>query len=375
MPELCDERFLPVRRAFDANFDAGLEVGASVVVTVDGKPVVDLWRGDADAAGKPWQEDTIVNVYSTTKTMAAIAVLVLVDRGDVDLDAPVATYWPGFERGGKEAVLVRHVMSHSAGLAGFDPALDRTEQLYDWDGVCERLAAQTPWWTPGDGSGYHAVTQGFLQGEIVRRVDGRSVGRFFRDEVAAPLGADFHMGLDAEHDARVGDMIADAGRLGGGVKPDSIAGRTLASVRMTGEEPKTRAWRVAELPAVGGIGNARSVARIHSALACGGTVDGVRLLSAATVERILDVQTDGTDRVLGFPVRFGMGFGLNHDGFPLSPNPRTFFWGGWGGSFALIDLDARLTVSYVMNRMEPNLLADRRGGSLVLAAYASLADS
>ena len=176
----CDDAFAGVRDAFVGNFDAGNELGASVAVTHHGKPVVDLWAGDADEHGRPWREDTIVNVYSTTKTMTFTCVLMLADRGLVDFDAPVATYWPEFAANGKEGVLLRHVMSHNAGLSGFDPAITATD-LYDWDGICTGLAAQAPWWEPGTGSGYHLVTQGYLLGEVVRRVTGMSVGTFFRD--------------------------------------------------------------------------------------------------------------------------------------------------------------------------------------------------
>src|SRR5262245_15095995 len=316
---ILDPKFAPVREAFADNFAQGSELGASVAVTVDGRPVVDLWAGQASQGGGPWQRDTIVNVYSTTKTMAALSVLICADRGLLDLDAPVARYWPEFAQNGKDGVLVRHVMSHSAGLSGFEPALKSVEELYDWDRIVRGLAAQKPWWTPGDGSGYHAVTQGYLQGELVRRVTGKSIGRFFRDEVAAPLGADFHIGLPAEHDARVGELVPPPlGPESAAADPDSIAGRTMRSVSLTGSEPRTTGWRRAEIPAAGGIGNARSVARVHSALACGGAVDGVRLLSEATVKRILEKQTNGTDKVLNAPARFGMGFGLIDPSWPLS---------------------------------------------------------
>ncbi len=188
--------FESVRDTFAANFAKGLESGASVAVTQNGVFVADLWAGDADPDGQPWQQDTLVNVYSTTKTMTAMSVLILADRGLIDLTAPVARYWPEFGQNGKQQITVSQVMSHSAGLAGFSPALESIEQLYDWDGICSRLAAMAPWWEPGSVSGYHALTQGYLQGEIVRRVDGRSIGRFFREEIAQPLGADFHIGLD-----------------------------------------------------------------------------------------------------------------------------------------------------------------------------------
>jgi CubicO group peptidase (beta-lactamase class C family) len=369
----CDDRFAPLREAFEANFKNGLEVGASLAVTVDGKPVVDLWGGEAVQGSTAWQHDTIVNVYSTTKTMAATSLLVAVDREWVDLDAPVATYWPEFSQNGKESVLVRHVMSHSAGLSGFDPPIKEKNQLYDWDAVVAGLAAQKPWWTPGEGSGYHAITQGFLQGEIIRRVTGKSIGTFFREEIAEPLGADFHIGLNEIHDSRVADLVPPGASLASATThPDSIAARTMGSCNLDGTEPATQAWRRAEIPAAGGIGNARSVARVHSMLACGGEVDGIRLLKEGTVARILEEQTNGTDKVLGVPVRFGMGFGLIDKNFPLSPNQRAFFWGGWGGSIAVIDLDARVSIAYVMNRMEANLMGDARGGSLVLTAFGCL---
>jgi CubicO group peptidase (beta-lactamase class C family) len=367
--------FESVRDAFEANFEKGLERGASVAITRDGEFVVDLWAGEADPTGRAWERDTIVNVYSTTKTMAAISVLVCADRGLVDLSAPVARYWPEFAQNGKEAVTVSHVMSHSAGLSGFDPPLESVDFLYDWDACTERLAAQEPWWEPGTASGYHAVTQGYLQGEIVRRVTNKSIGTFFREEIAQPLGADFHIGLDAQHDARVAELVPPKHGPGEGAEPapaDSVRARTFSGAPLTAREPRTREWRAAEIPAAGGCGNARSVSRVHSALACGGSVDGVEILSSAGVERALDEQVRGEDLVMGVPLVFGNGFGLNDASFPLSPNPRTFFWGGWGGSLAIIDLDARVTISYVMNRMEANLLGDLRGGGLAAAAYGAL---
>lgn len=368
----CAAGFEGVRDAFAANFDRGLDVGASVAVTHNGEPVVDLWGGDCDANGTSWKEDTIVNVYSTTKTMAATCILMLADRGLVDLYAPVAKYWPEFAQNGKEHVLVAHVMGHTAGLSGFDEPTPKN--LYDWNDIVGRLAAQAPWWEPGTKSGYHAVTQGFLQGEIVRRVTGKTIGNFFREEVAEPLGADFHIGLDPKHDARVADLIPPPNMKlgGGGLKKGSIVARTFAGPPLTGNEPKTREWRAAEIPAAGGIGNARSVARVHSALACGGTVDGVTLMSEAGVERALEEQSRGKDQVLNANFVFGMGFGLTDATFPISPNQRAFFWGGWGGSLAVIDLDARVSIAYVMNRMEPNLMGDPRGAGIVKAAFESL---
>ena len=373
----CDDRFTAVADAFASNFDEHDDLGASVAVTLDGEPVVDLWGGDADLDGRPWTRDTIVNVWSTTKTMTAICVLMLIDRGLVDPDDPVAVHWPGFEVNGKEGVLVRHVLSHTAGLSGFDPPVGAGDQ-YDWQLIADRLAAQAPWWEPGTAVGYHAVTQGFLLGEVVRRVDGRSVGTFFAEEVAGPLGADFHIGLPRTEHHRVAQLVAPADMRGAALAAakddrDSIAWRTATSVPRPAEEiaaANTEAWREAEIPASGGTGNARAVARVHSALANGGSVDGVRLMSAATVESILEPQFEGVDLVLGMPFRQGLGFGLVSESQPLSPNERAFWWGGWGGSMAVVDLDARASIAYTMNRMRDGM--DVRAANVVFAAYRCL---
>ena len=369
----CDDVFTPVRDVFAKHFDDGLDVGAAVAVTLDGTPVVDLWAGEAGPNGAPWREDTIVNVWSSTKTMAAVCMLMLADRGQLDFDAPVADYWPEFAQNGKAGVLVRHIMSHSAGLSGFDPPL-AADALYDRKAVARLLARQAPWWEPGTASGYHAVTQGQLQGEILERITGVSLGEFFRTEVAAPLGADFHIGLDAKHDHRVAELIPPEVTPGEGEPdPDSIAARTFASYPLDATAPRTRAWRAAEIPAAGGTGNARSIARIQSALACGGSVDGVTLMSPETVEHVLDVQTDGVDLVIGEHVTFGMGFATYIEGAVAPPNPRHFRWGGWGGSIAVVDLDAHVSIAYVMNRMDSGALGDIRGGNIVGAVYQSIA--
>jgi CubicO group peptidase (beta-lactamase class C family) len=368
----CNPAFEAVRDAFVANFDAGGELGASVAVTVNGEPVVDLWAGLAASDGRLWERDTIVNVYSSTKTMASLCVLMLADRGKLDLDAPVATYWPEFAQNGKGGILVSHVMAHSAGLPGFDPSLQVTD-LYDWKKCCDNLAAQAPWWQPGTAVGYHAVTQGYLQGELVRRIDGRTLGTFFREEVAGPLGADFHIGLDASYDRRVAELVPPAHLNAIAGDPGSVAARMLSGgPALDATEPATRAWRAAEIPAANGHGNARSMARIHSALACGGSLGDVRLLSEKTLARVLELQIEGNDLALNMPVRFGMGFGLPGEFLPL-PNERAFFWAGWGGSVAIIDLDARMSIAYAMNRMFPELIGDMRAAGIVTAAYTSLA--
>ncbi|MYE08517.1 MAG: beta-lactamase family protein, partial [Acidimicrobiaceae bacterium] len=258
----CKPGFEAVQDAFEANFAEGLEIGAAAAVTLDGEFVVDIWGGDADSEGSPWQRDTIVNVYSTTKTMAATCMLMLADRGELDFDAPVARYWPEFAQNGKEGVLVSHVMAHTAGVPGFDPPLATIEQLYDLEAVADNLAAQAPWWQPGTASGYHAISQGNLQGEILYRITGRRMADWFRTEVAEPLGADFWMSVPASEDHRVGALVppvfsGDKLTINGqDVSADSIAVRALLSAPMTATEPATREWRAAEIPAAGGFGNA-----------------------------------------------------------------------------------------------------------------------
>ena len=290
----CDERFAAVRDAFEHNFTAHGDVGASFAATVEGEFVVDLWAGHADLARtRPWERDTIVNVYSTTKTMSFLCALLLADRGQLDFDAKVTNYWPEYGQNGKENTEVRHFMSHSAGVPGFDPALTAAEQLYDWDACIENLARQTPWWEPGSQSGYHAITQGFLIGEVLRRIDGRTLGACFREEIAAPLGADFHIGVPASEFARVAEMIADTSDDTGfgELDPQSITARVFASSVSSPDDVNTDAWRQAELPAAGGHGNARGVVRAQTPLANDGSAFGVDLLSPAGCRVIQEEQT------------------------------------------------------------------------------------
>lgn len=364
----CDERFAAVRQVLADNLASGADVGASVAVYVDGEPVVDIWGGLADAdSGTAWDRNTLVNVWSTTKTMTALCALILADAGEIDLDAPVAAYWPEFKAGGKDGVLVRHLMSHTAGLPGWTEPM-RVEDLYDWEKATALLAAQEPWWEPGTASGYHAVTQGYLVGEVVRRVTGRTLGTFFAEEVAGPLGADFHIGLDAADDARVATMVPppSLAEQVGELPADSIPRRTFSNPAIDARLTAERAWRAAEIPAANGQGNARSVAAVQSVLAGGGTARGVRLLSQAGCEAVFREQADGTDLVLRVPIRFGIGYGLPGAALPLGK--RTCFWGGWGGSIVIVDLDLRLTVAYVMNRMDSGLVGDTRGLGVVQAA-------
>lgn len=368
----CDDRFALVQEAFAENFASRGDVGACVAVSLEGESVVDLWGGHIDEAKtQPWLEDTIINVYSTTKTMAAACALLLADRGEIDFYEPVKTYWPEFAQNGKEAVQVRHFMSHSAGLSGMDEPFSGSA-LYDWDAVVDALARQAPWWEPGTQSGYHALTQGHLIGEVVRRVSGQSIGTFFREEFAEPLAADFHIGTDEQHFHRIADMIPPAAAPDEQVPAEGIAARSFANPAADALESRTSGWRKAEIPAANGHGNARSVVKVQSILANGGEAFGKRLMTPEGCRTIFDEQTNGTDLVLGIPVRFGMGYGLNSDAMPLSPNPNTCYWGGWGGSLVVVDQDARMCVSYVMNRMEATLTGDMRGMSILQGVYGSL---
>jgi CubicO group peptidase (beta-lactamase class C family) len=369
----CDSRFEGVRETLAKSLEAGTDVGASVAVLVEGEPVVDIWGGFADEARtRPWERDTITNVWSTTKTMTFLCALMLADRGQLDFHAPVARYWPEFAAGGKEAVEVRHLMAHSAGLSGWTAHIE-PEDLADWEKCTSLLAAQEPWWEPGTASGYHALTQGYLIGEVVRRITGATIGTWFASEVAAPLAADFHLGLPASEDHRVSLVIPpQAGRLAE-ADPGSIAMRTFTSPLLDAAMATEIWWRRAEIPAANGQGNARSVATVQSIIAGGGEARGVRLLSERGCDVVFEEQSNGKDLVLGIPMRFGMGYGLAGELLPMGP--RACFWGGYGGSLIVMDQDARLTVSYVMNRMESGLTGDLRGANVVLAAVMGLAGS
>ena len=365
----ADEKFAAVRETFEQNLASGADVGASFCATLEGETVIDLWGGWADEARtRPWEKDTIVNVYSTTKTMTALTALVLADRGLIDFDAPVARYWPEFGANGKEGVKVSHLMSHSAGLSGWKETITEAD-LYDWDKATALLAAQAPYWEPGTASGYHALTQGYLVGEVVRRVTGKSLGTVFREEIAGPIGADFHIGLPAGEDARVADLIPPppGGAIGDGEQPELV--RNMSSnPPIDPLATRTRAWRGAEIPAANGHGNARSIAGVHVILANGGVANGVRILSEAGCRKALEVQIEGTDLIFGRESRFGMGFGLPSPMIPL-PNPNSIFWGGYGGSLAVMDMDARTSFGYAMNKMAGTTTGDMRAFGLLMGVW------
>lgn len=388
----CDPRFESVRELFAARLAAKAEVGAAIAFTLEGESVVDLWGGHADRERtRAWNRDTIVNTYSTTKGMTTICAHRLVEQGRLDLDAPVARYWPEFARAGKADIPVRWLLCHKAGLPAIRRPMPR-ESLYDWDAVCAGLAECEPWWTPGSRHGYSPVTFGHLVGELIRRIDGRSVGRMFREDIALPLGADYHIGLDPENDARVADMIGGlvppkaeretaAPRLKGPLAqflrdmsdPTTMVGAAFNNPPIPAGAVNQRAWRGAEIPAANGHGTARALARIYGALACDGAVDGVRILEPKTIARATEEQAAGPDATLaGMPMRYGLGFMLRSASTPLSPSPRAFGHPGAGGSIGMADPDRRVGFGFVMNKMGAAMTGGQTGYAVISEFYRRL---
>ena len=367
--------FSAVADAFAANFAEHGDIGAAVCVYHHGRAVVDLWGGEADRdERRPWQRDTIQLVFSTTKGMVATCVHMLAERGELDLEAPVARYWPEFAEAGKSTIPLRWVLTHQAGLAAVTGEVSLDDVL-GWEGVVEAIAAQSPVWEPGTAHGYHARSFGWILGEVVRRVTGLSLGRFFADEVAAPLGLDFFIGLPATELPRVAHLyppliepevrkVMDAF-----MGPDTLLGQVLSGPsELFGYNDMWNRPEVlaAEMPSTNGVGSARSVARMYAALI--GDVDGVRLLQPETVAAATAVQVDGPDHVIGLPMAFGLGFMTPP---PCGP-PGSFGHAGAGGSLGIADPEGDWTLGYVMNQMQLGLAGDARSSRLIDAVVASV---
>ena len=368
----CRTQFDELQSILSASFDSGGDLGASVVVLHKGEFVVDIWGGYCDPEqSKPWAFDTITNVWSSTKTMTSLCALVLVDRGELDMYAPVSRYWPEFAAAGKADIPVRDLMSHTAGLPGWQEPIT-LEDLYDWEKCTALLAAQEPWWEPGTASGYHAFSQGYLVGEVVRRISGRSLGTFFAEEIAGPLGADFYIGLGAEHEHRVSLIVPPMGALPLSDDQSSPSYKTFMNPPLDPLFAHDRGWRAAEIPAANGQGNARGAALAQAVVAHRGEFNGVRLLSSETIELIFEEQAQGNDIVLGMPLRFGIGYGLPNESLPYLPDRRICFWGGWGGSLVIVDTDRQLVFTYMMNKMGDGTVGDARGAALITAMYKAL---
>jgi len=378
----CDPKFNRVKDVFAENFEKRGEVGAAAAVMLDGKSVVDIWAGHADRdKTRPWTRDTLVNVYSTTKGVTAICAHRLADKGLLDIDAPVAKYWPEFAQAGKDKMPVRYLLSHRAGMAAVRKPLD-DDALFKWDKMTTALAEQEPWWEPGTKHGYHALTFGYLVGEVIRRITGKTPGTYLRDELAGPLGLDLHIGLDAKNDARTGDMIAmpppgpgEPNLFAEVMKnPESVAFKAFMNPP-GGMRPglvNTREWRAAEIPAANGHTTARSLAQSYGVLARGGELDGVRVMSKEQVAKCSIEQSSGPDALLVINTRFSLGFMMSQPGASLGPNAKSFGHPGAGGSLGYADPEAKIGFGYTMNKMHASLLIDPRATALIEAVYASM---
>jgi CubicO group peptidase (beta-lactamase class C family) len=364
----CEPGFESLRRALTEVIETGAEVGAALAVRVGKQPVVDLWAGHQDLERtRPWDEHTIVNLYSVGKAVSAVCALRLVDGGALDLDSPVSRYWPEFAQAGKKHLRVRYLLTHQAALPAVFQPLPRGAVL-DWEAMTRALAAQEPWWEPGARHGYHVNTYGFLIGEVVRRITGKSLGAYLRGEITRPAGIDFFIGFGPELDARCADVIPPKSGPDGekGEKRDALLDRDLATLtgldRMRAGAYRnppdlsgqgiinSREWRAAEVPSTNGHGNARAVARLFAALAGDGEIDGVHLLSPEMIEMALAEQVYAEDQVLGRPTRFGLGFQLTMLERRLGPGPRAFGHFGAGGSLGFADPDAHVAFAYAMNQ-------------------------
>ncbi|WP_240437684.1 serine hydrolase domain-containing protein [Sciscionella marina] len=375
---MCAPRFAGVHALLAHRLASGAEAGASICVIQNEQTVVDLWGGTADpGTGTPWTRDTLVNTYSLTKTMTALVALKLIDEGLLDPGAPVARYWPEFGGAGKRGVLVRHVLGHTSGVCGWERAVT-LEDLYDTSRAAALLAGQEPWWSPGVGSGYQVISHGHLLGELARRITGCSLGALLGEQFSAVREADYWLGAPESIDDRVATLIPPSRPVTdrAAVDPHSIAVRTMTNPLIRTDVTTTRAFLAAELGGFNGQGNARSVARLQSIISHGGRFGGRRYLRAETVDRIFAVQADGVDRVLGAHLRFGLGYALpSPHAMPVLPDARICWWTGYGGSVVVNDLDRRLTIAYVMNRMEPRLVGAENGRAYLEAVYAALEGS
>lgn len=368
----CTDQFAGVRAELANQLATGAELGAAICVTVDGEPVVDLWGGHRDLDRTvPWTADTLVDVFSISKTMTALCALLLVDRGELDVRQRVAHYWPEFAANGKGDIEIRHLLGHTSGVSGWEPPIELAD-IYDTEAAAARLATQPPWWAPGTASGYHALNYGHLIGEVIRRITGRGLGQFFAEELAGPLDADFHIGTGPEHHHRIAALIPppqlefDMAAL----DQESILVKTLTSPLLDLHEANSAAWRQAEIGAVNGHGNARSVARIQSLVSCGGVLDGRRMLSEKTIDLIFEQQSDGADLALLLPLRFGIGYGLpQSQTAPEVPDGKVCWWAGLGGAIVVNDLDRRITFAYTMNKMAPGLIGSPRADAYLRTVF------
>ncbi|MFV0534248.1 MAG: serine hydrolase domain-containing protein [Cumulibacter sp.] len=368
-----DPKFQSVADTLSGLIDSGQDVGASVAIVMEGKPIVDIWAGWMDQEKtRPWEQDTITNVWSTTKTVSALAGLMLIDRGLIHEDDPVAKHWPEFAANGKENVTIGHVLSHTSGLPVWEKPIT-LEEVYDWTTATEKLAGQAPWWEPGAASGYQAMNYGHFIGEVVRRVTGKPLAQFVAEEISGPLNADFQIGAARADYDRISAVISPPPpEPVAGLDPNSVMARAAGSPLIKAGYSKGDAWRAADIGAANGHTNARGIARVQSVVSNGGEVDGVRLLSPDTISRIFREYSNGDDLVLGRWVRFGLGYALQSADIPYIPQDGVAFWGGWGGSLVVNDIERKSTISFMMNKMNAGTLGNPSSQSIFEAAYDAL---
>jgi CubicO group peptidase (beta-lactamase class C family) len=373
--------FEPVRALFEQQFAQGQHIGAGVAVYHRGRPVVDLWGGLADEdSGRLWEEGTMAVSFSTTKGLSALCLHILADRGLVSYDDLVAKYWPEFAANGKEAVTVYHVLTHQAGVPQLSDGL-RADTLTDWDRMVREIAALPPLWAPGTNTGYHAITFGYLVGEIVRRIDGRSVGAFFRDEVAKPLGIrELFIGAPADVEPKISTLksrieqnAAVAEQMRQFMGPESLAGRALG-MNLQGnmnDMLNSPAGHRAEIPAVNGVMSARGLARMYACLAGYGELDGARIISEGTVRKMSAQQTHRPDAVIIVPVGWALGYMTGGDpGWPQGPRVTSFGHAGFGGSIGYADPEIGMSFGLVVNALTADLIGAGRTAALADAARA-----
>ncbi|MGA8256953.1 MAG: serine hydrolase domain-containing protein [Nocardioides sp.] len=368
----CTDAFAPLRDLLARNLDDGTDLGAAVAVVADGELVADLWGGEA-RPGVAWERDTIVQVWSVTKTMASLTVLMLAARGDIDLDAPASQYWPGFGVEGKDAVLVRHLLGHTSGVPGWSVPIS-VDDLIDLEHTEALLAAETPWYPPGSAPAYQLLNHGHLLDAVVRGAVGRPLADVFHDEIAGPLGGGFYLGVPDDRLDTVADLVAPPSSSidFAALPPDAFILRMIANPLLTADVCNGVAWRGSAVGAAGGHGNARGVARIQAAVSHGGSFGGVRVLDEVTVDRIFEVQADGVDLVLGVPLTFGAGYGLPTPSAPAVPTGRVCWWTGYGGAIVVNDLDRRVTVAFTPNKLHDHMVGSPRTDEYVRTAFACL---
>ena len=392
----CDPKFNTLKEILEESVASNFEIGGSVALEVEGEMVVNLWNGwSSPEKDKVWKENTLVNVFSTTKGLAGTCLLKLIEKKLVDLEAPVSKYWPEFNQFSKEGITIEHILCHRAGLCGISTTLPKGA-FQDWKLITKKLEMQEPLWEPGAHQGYHALTYGHLVGEILRRVDGRTIGKFFQEEIANPLELDFFIGLPESEFKRTADMSAMPtsnrfkwiGKLlkyfptnlpfysetfrfmVESLKPESLIKIALGNPEMEGMFMNTSSWRTAEIPAANGHGTAKSLAKFYGVLANNGKRGDVTVLEPSTLDLATSPHSKGPDKVLfGLDIHFGLGFMLRTDILPMGPSSSAFGHGGAGGSLAFGDRENKVGFAYVLNRMHSGLTTWKTASALADEAY------